>query len=88
VSGDTLPQKKPHPRPLLHAAELIGRPPTEFLYVGDAQRDIVAGRAAGMRTVAVRFGYLAPGEDPAEWQPDGIVDRPAELLDWLDLGRD
>jgi N-acetyl-D-muramate 6-phosphate phosphatase len=88
VSGDTLPEKKPHPLPLLHAAEQIGRPPADFLYVGDAERDIVAGRAAGMCTVAVRFGYLAEGEDPAAWQPDGIVDRPAELLDWLDVGGD
>lgn len=88
VSGDTLAERKPHPLPLLHAAALIGRAPGECVYAGDAERDIVAGRAAGMRTVAVRFGYLAPGEDPAAWQPDGIVDRPAELLDWLEVGGD
>jgi 2-phosphoglycolate phosphatase len=88
VSGDTLAQRKPHPLPLLHAAELVGRPATDFLYVGDAERDVVAGRAAGMITVAVRFGYLAADEDPAAWQPDGIVDRPADLLDWLELGGD
>jgi phosphoglycolate phosphatase len=88
VSGDTVAERKPHPLPLLHAAELIGRPPADFLYVGDAERDIVAGRAAGMRTVAVRFGYLADGEDPGAWNPDGIVDRPSDLLDWLDVGGD
>jgi phosphoglycolate phosphatase len=88
VSGDTVAERKPHPLPLLHAASRIGRPPGDFLYVGDAERDIVAGRAAGMRTVAVRFGYLADGEDPAAWKPDGIVDRPAELLDWLEVGGD
>jgi phosphoglycolate phosphatase len=88
VSGDTVAERKPHPMPLLHAASRIGRPPEDFLYVGDAERDIVAGRAAGMRTVAVRFGYLADGEDPAAWNPDGIVDSPAELLDWLEVGGD
>jgi N-acetyl-D-muramate 6-phosphate phosphatase len=88
VSGDTVAERKPHPMPLLHAASLIGRPAADFLYVGDAERDIVAGRAAGMCTVAVRFGYLADGEDPAAWGPDGIVDSPAELLDWLEVGGD
>jgi 2-phosphoglycolate phosphatase len=86
VAGDTLAKRKPHPEPLLHAATLAHRAPTECVYVGDTERDIIAGRAAGMRTVAVRYGYLAAGEDPAAWQPDGIVDRPAELLDWVDAG--
>ncbi|HUO95799.1 MAG TPA: phosphoglycolate phosphatase [Steroidobacteraceae bacterium] len=80
IAGDTLPERKPHPRPLIHAADLIGRAPSECVYVGDTERDIIAGRAAGMRTVAVRFGYLAVGEDPAAWQPDLIIDAPAELL--------
>jgi len=51
VSGDTLPQSKPHPAPLLHACRRMGTPPAECLYVGDALRDIQAGRAAGMRTL-------------------------------------
>ena len=80
VSGDTVAERKPHPLPLLHAAALIGREPAACLYAGDAERDIIAGRAAGMRTVAVRFGYLAVGEDPAAWHPDAIVAAPAELL--------
>jgi HAD superfamily hydrolase (TIGR01509 family) len=84
VSGDTLAQRKPHPAPLLHAAALAGRAPADCVYAGDAERDIIAGRAAGMRTVAVRFGYLAPGEDPAAWRPDGLAEQPADLLDWLD----
>lgn len=88
VSGDTLAERKPHPLPLLHAAGLVGRPPSDFVYVGDAERDIVAGRAAGMRTLAARFGYLAAHEDPAAWSPDGIVERPADVLDWLDVGGD
>jgi phosphoglycolate phosphatase len=83
VAGDTLPQRKPHPAPLLHAAALAGLDATTCVYVGDAERDIIAGRAAGMQTVAVRFGYLAPGEDPAARNPDGIAERPADLLGWI-----
>ena len=85
VAGDTLPQRKPHPAPLLHAAALAGLDPHACVYVGDAERDIIAGRAAGMQTVAVRFGYLAPGEDPAAWGPDGIAEHPADLLAWIAL---
>jgi 2-phosphoglycolate phosphatase len=85
VAGDTLAQRKPHPAPLLHAAALAGCAPEHCIYAGDAERDIIAGRAAGMRTVAVRFGYLAPGEDPAAWRPDGVAERPSDLLDWIDV---
>jgi len=87
VCGDTLAERKPHPAPLLHAAALIGLDPGRCVYVGDAERDIVAGRAAGMRTVAVRFGYLGPDEDPAQWAPDEIVAAPGELLAFLEAGR-
>jgi phosphoglycolate phosphatase len=86
VCGDTLPERKPHPAPLLHAAALIGIAPAACLYVGDAERDIAAGRAAGMRTVAVRFGYLGADEDPACWAPDEIVATPGELLAFLGTG--
>jgi 2-phosphoglycolate phosphatase len=85
VSGDTLAERKPHPLPLLHAAQLLGVAPGECLYAGDAERDIIAGRAAGMCTIAVRFGYLAEGEDPAAWRPDGVVEWPQDLLEWLAL---
>ena len=85
VCGDTFPERKPHPRPMLHAAGAIGLPPAAFVYVGDAQRDIDAGRAAGMRTLAAAFGYLEAGEDPAGWQPDGVIGEPLEVLAWLDL---
>jgi len=86
VAGDTLAKRKPHPEPLWHAAALAGREPGECVYVGDAERDIIAGRAAGMRTVAVRYGYLAVGEDPAAWRPDAIVDAPGELLALVGAG--
>jgi len=84
VSGDTLSRKKPHPEPLLHAARQMGRVPAECVYVGDAERDVQAGRAAGMRTIVAGFGYIGPGEDPTNWRADAIVAGPEELA--LQLG--
>src|SRR5690606_34188213 len=83
VSGDTTPRSKPHPEPLLHAARLLGLGPGECLYVGDAQRDIEAGRGAGMPTLVALFGYIAATELPHEWQADGMVNHPMEILDWF-----
>ncbi len=85
MSGDTVAERKPHPLPLLHAAAVAGVDPRRCVYVGDAERDIVAGRAAGMRTVAAAYGYLGAEEDPAAWAPHGIIDRPEQVADWLDL---
>jgi len=85
VSGDTLSRKKPHPEPLLHAASQMGRAPVECVYVGDAERDVRAGRAAGMRTIVAGFGYIGPGEDPATWQADAVVAEPGELAVQLGL---
>jgi phosphoglycolate phosphatase len=85
VSGDTVAERKPHPLPLLHAAKIAGVEPTRCVYVGDAERDIVAGRAAGMQTVAAAYGYLGPDDSPAAWNPHGIVERPEQVLDWLTL---
>jgi phosphoglycolate phosphatase len=86
VSGDTLPERKPHPAPLLHAAALLGIDPAHCLYVGDAQRDIQAARAAGMPVVVARYGYLGPDDDPESWAADGSVDEPLAVLPWLGLG--
>jgi len=83
VSGDTLPERKPHPAPLLHAATLIGCAPGCCVYVGDAERDVAAGRAAGMRTLVAAYGYIAPDESPAQWQAHAIVDSPAAIARWL-----
>jgi len=83
VSGDTLAERKPHPLPLLHAAGLIGIAAERCVYVGDAERDIQAGRAAGMTTVVAGYGYLSADDDPRRWQPDGIVDCPGDLLPWI-----
>jgi len=85
VAGDTLAERKPHPLPLLHAAQLLSLAPRECVYVGDAERDVQAARNAGMIPLVAGFGYLAEGEDPAAWQPDAVFAKPEELLDWLGL---
>jgi phosphoglycolate phosphatase len=87
VSGDTLAERKPHPLPLLHAAQLLGVSAADCAYVGDAERDIQAGRAAGMRTLVAAFGYISAEEDPRAWMADDIVFEPAGLLAALALAR-
>lgn len=79
IGGDTTPHMKPHPAPLLAAAKAIACAPEQCIYVGDDERDIKAGKAAGMQTVAVRFGYLN-GSNPEQWGADSIVDSPADIL--------
>jgi phosphoglycolate phosphatase len=83
IGGDTTPHLKPHPASLLLAGERIGVPPGACLYVGDDERDIRAGRAAGMTVVAAAFGYLN-GQDPAKWNADAVIQCPMDLLDHLD----
>lgn len=83
VSGDTTDERKPHPKPLLHACELANSDPLCCLYVGDDPRDIKAGNAAGMTTLVARYGYIREEEDPQRWGADGIIDEITELLAWL-----
>lgn len=80
ISGDTLPQRKPDPAPLLLASRLTGVPPEQTVYVGDALRDIAAGRAAGMATVAAAYGYITPDDSPDRWQADIIAADTRELI--------
>ena len=83
ISGDTLPQRKPDPEPLLHASRKIGVPSERTVYVGDSLRDIEAGRAAGMATIAASYGYITDDDDPAAWEADLIVSDPRELTHYL-----
>jgi len=79
VSGDTLPQRKPDPAPLLLGCKQAGTAPQRTVYVGDAARDMEAGRAAGMVTIAAAYGYIVAGDDPASWNPDAIASDTQEL---------
>jgi phosphoglycolate phosphatase len=81
VSGDTTPFSKPHPEPILHAAKVANIDPAFSLYVGDDMRDVLAGKAAGMKTVAAAYGYCGCAEPPQEWGADFLINSPLELLD-------
>jgi phosphoglycolate phosphatase len=83
VSGDTLTERKPHPAPLLYACRLIGTEPRQCLYVGDAERDIQAGRNAGMATLVALFGYLLESDRPETWGATALIHRPQDILAWL-----
>lgn len=83
ISGDSLPERKPHPAPLLHACNLAGSQAEQCLYIGDAERDIIAGHRAGMTTLIAMFGYLSDEDKPESWPADGQISHPNEILDWL-----
>jgi phosphoglycolate phosphatase len=84
VGGDTLAKRKPDPDPVLHACALAGVEPAQCVYVGDDPRDIMAGRAAGLYTVAAGWGYL-DGADPQAWGPDSVSADPRRLAALLGL---
>jgi phosphoglycolate phosphatase len=79
IGGDTTGRIKPHPDPLLAACRALAVAPVSCVYVGDDLRDVQAGRAAGMKTVAVKYGYLN-GSEPETWGADAVIEQPQELL--------
>ncbi len=81
IGGDTLAARKPDPLPLTVAAERIGIPAHECVYVGDDERDIIAARAAGMPSVVALWGYRLDADDPAHWGGDVLADHPDQLAD-------
>jgi len=85
ISGDTTPHSKPHPEPLLEAARRVGVACASCIYVGDDHRDMQAGRAAGMTTLAAAWGYLGQGEAIEAWGAHAVLAEPAALLNWLQL---
>jgi len=88
ICGDTTPETKPHPAPLLAGAAALGTLPARCVYVGDAERDIIAGRAAGMHTLFAAYGYVAADETPATWNAEGELESLTDLLDWLPVAAD
>ena len=83
ISGDTTAHAKPHPEPLLEAARRLGIEPAHCMYVGDDERDIVAGLAAGMATVVATYGYLGEEADPSSWGAHASINSPGALLQLL-----
>lgn len=83
VSGDTTPQRKPHPEPLFYACQKMAIAPQHCWYIGDAERDIEAGRRAGMQTLIALFGYLTADDQPHTWGADGLVTHPLDILNWV-----
>ncbi|NYT35308.1 phosphoglycolate phosphatase [Allopusillimonas soli] len=79
VGGDTTPHAKPHPEPLLHAARKTGHAPQDCIYIGDDQRDIIAGKAAGMGTVVAAYGYCGTETAVHNWDADAIANAPKEI---------
>jgi phosphoglycolate phosphatase len=84
VSGDDAPRPKPYPDTLLMACKQANINPQQCWYVGDAERDIQAGKAAGMQTVVALYGYLADTDQPADWGADRTINQPLDLLALLD----
>ncbi len=82
IGGDTTGKTKPDPEPLLAACRAIDCMPGQCIYAGDDERDIQAGRAAGMRTIAVRYGYLN-GRSPDTWGADAIIEQPQDLIKYI-----
>ncbi len=85
VSGDTCAHAKPAPEPMLHACRAVALRPEQCLYVGDAERDVQAARAAGMPVLVALYGYLAETDHPEAWGGDGYINQPLDLLDYPDL---
>ncbi|HHK5607942.1 TPA: HAD family hydrolase [Neisseria cinerea] len=83
VSGDTCGEPKPSVKPMLYACGQIHAEPQHTLYVGDAERDIQAGRNAGMKTVLAEWGYISDEDDTDSWQPDYRIATPIELIGCL-----
>ena len=80
IGGDTLEHRKPHPQPLQVAAERLQVDCSNCVYVGDDERDIVAARAAGMKSLVAAYGYIEDGVSIQAWNADGLIDQPDDLL--------
>jgi N-acetyl-D-muramate 6-phosphate phosphatase len=83
VCGDTVAERKPHPLPLLHAAAQLGVEPAACIYVGDAERDVLAAQAAGMRAYVALYGYIPADERPRNWPASGWIETSQAVAPWL-----
>ena len=84
VSGDTLAERKPHPAPLLYAADKLGVAAARCIYIGDAERDVLAAQAAGMKAFVALFGYIPTDAQPRTWPAGGWLESPQAMIELLD----
>ena len=85
VSGDTTSQRKPHPEPLFYACREMDCETSDCIYVGDAERDIIAGNRAGMKTLTALFVYIEKDDVPEQWGADAMIQHPREIAAYLEL---
>ena len=83
ICGDTLPERKPHPAPILHACKLMAANPETTLYIGDSDVDVLASKAAGAKSLVALYGYRMNHEDPYSWPADGYIEKPLDIMQWL-----
>jgi 2-phosphoglycolate phosphatase len=83
ICGDTLPERKPHPAPILHACKLMAANPETTLYVGDSDVDVKSSKAAGAQSLVALYGYRMDHEDPYSWPADGYIEKPLDIIKWI-----
>lgn len=83
VCGDSLPKRKPNPDQILHACTTLRQKPEECVYIGDTEIDVTASKAAGTKSLVAMYGYIAPDENPTNWEADGYINKPLDIIDWL-----
>lgn len=83
VCGDSLSTNKPDPAPILYACELLKQTPENCVYIGDAETDVKASKAAGTRSLVALYGYIHANDNPLSWQADGYVKNAGEIINWL-----
>ena len=83
ISGDTLTSRKPNPLPLILACKMMNIEPVNAIYVGDAERDIIAGITAGMKTIVAGYGYIKQDDNPSKWGADMIAETPNQLNEMI-----
>ena len=85
IAGDDVKVPKPSPEGLIKASQLISIKTSDIIYLGDDRRDVMAANDAGMVSMAARYGYLEAGDDAKSWGAQYIIDKPSDLLDYLNL---
>lgn len=84
ISGDSLTNRKPHPEPILHACHLLQKKPENCLYIGDSEVDMIAAQAAGATGLAALYGYIPTEEEPLNWNAEGYIQHPLDIIDWIE----